>query len=106
MTIEENMIKQGGVIKFHRCDYLKNDLSQFLISSLKKMRIVETKAIVDSTIMDSFKCVTRPATTINQKGSDFNNQSLFEHIQRSLNNLIRDNHFSCVNYNPIKLKIA
>jgi hypothetical protein len=107
MKIEENIFDlKGGVVKFHPVGYLKKVQSLSLISSLKKRRVVETNVRKTSNIMDSLEDVTHPAASKNQK-SFGKNQSFFEHLLRSLNNLIiRDNHFSCNDYNKIVLNVA
>ena len=98
--------KKGGLVNSHLFGYFLSDLRNFFISSLKKSREVETKAIVISTIVDSLKSVTHPASIKTKKPNYQKIAGLFEHFLRLENNLNRDNHFSCLNYNLNNLKVA
>ena len=98
--------KKGGLVNSHLIGYFLSDLRNSFISSLKKRREVETKVIVISTIMDSLKSVTHPASTKTKKPSYQKIAGSFEHFLRLENNLCRDNHFSYLNYNINKLKVA
>ena len=99
-----NML-EGGLVNSHLIGYLKNDQSQSLSSSLKNIRRVET-TVMKCFIMDPFEYATLPASSKTKKPNYQKITGLFEHTQRSLNNLNRDNHFSCQNFTLKKLKVA
>jgi len=101
--------KKGGLVNAHPYGYLKNDQSQSFISSLKNIRRVET-TVMSVFIMDSFLVNSYPTPcnllSKDNKKVQSKNRLDFTLPKRSLNNLNRDNHFSCKYYNTNKLKVA
>jgi len=109
MKIDEIFDIKGGVVKFHPIGYLKKVQSLSLISSLKKRRVVETNVRIVSNIMDSLflDSYPTPCNLLSYDNKKAQSKRLsFIPKTRSLNNLVRDNHFSYNNYNKLVLNVA